>query len=164
TLLILKHRLKATESCPTIQVVRDYQDLPWVECYPGQLNQVFMNILANAIDALQGQREQTQGFGETGVDKSPQIVIKTHSSDPEWVDIEIVDNGPGIPDDVQKRIFEPFFTTKDVGKGTGLGMSISCRIITEIHRGQLKCISEVNQGTTFTIRLPVSQGLTEKEG
>ncbi|MEM1172567.1 MAG: ATP-binding protein [Cyanobacteria bacterium P01_H01_bin.35] len=147
TLLILQHRLKATTKTT---VVKEYGNLPNVECYASQLNQVFMNIIANSIDALEGQ--EISGI----------ITIKTeihhHSEkdvDRDCVKISISDNGSGIPDSVQKRIFDPFFTTKPVGKGTGLGLSISHQIIVEKHRGKLNCISNPNEGTLFEILIPV---------
>lgn len=143
TLLILGHRLKATSKSPAIEVVKSYGELPLVECFPGQLNQVFMNILSNAIDA----------FENTGIEE-PTITIST-VQDESSVRIAIADNGPGIHQDFKRRIFEPFFTTKEVGKGTGMGLSISYKIITERHQGQLICESPAGQGTTFTIELPM---------
>jgi two-component system, NtrC family, sensor kinase len=117
-----------------------------VECYPGQLNQVFMNILANAIDAL-----------ETDQAKSRQITIRTAVIEAQWVTITIADNGIGMLPQVQERIFNPFFTTKPVGKGTGMGMSISYQIITEKHGGALTCHSNVGEGTEFMIQIPIHQ-------
>ncbi|MEM8638124.1 MAG: ATP-binding protein [Cyanobacteria bacterium P01_G01_bin.54] len=142
TLLILNSRLKAKGSRPEIKIYKQYGELPEIECYAGQLNQVFMNILANAIDAL-------AGFPE------PQITIATRQCSPEAIEIVIADNGPGIPAEIQSRLFEPFFTTKPVGKGTGLGLSISYQVITDHHSGQLLCNSQPNQGTQFVIVLPI---------
>ncbi|GAB4279696.1 MAG: hypothetical protein Fur0025_07090 [Oscillatoriaceae cyanobacterium] len=149
TLLILHHRLSE------IQLVKNYGDLPLVECYPGQLNQVFMNILANAIDALDSQMNQGK------------ITITTRMIHPENKDIlhknltstsaaiSIKDNGPGMSDSVIKRLFDPFFTTKPVGKGTGLGLSISYQIIVEKHRGTLQCFSTPGEGAEFLIQIPI---------
>ena len=152
TLSLLQYRLKATSDRPEIKVAKDYGSLPLVECYPSQLNQVFMNIFANAIDAMDMGKETDTDSGYTH-----QIIISTRQRDGEWVEIAIADTGPGIPDDVQSRIFEPFFTTKPVGKGTGIGMSISYQIVTQRHQGQLSCKSPPGQGTTFTIQIPIKQ-------
>ncbi|HEY9624810.1 MAG TPA: response regulator [Crinalium sp.] len=156
TLLILRHRLKASETRPEIQVIKDYGDLPLVNCYPGQLNQVFMNILSNAIDALD-EVNQTRSFAEIQADPN-QITIRTEiSADQKMVKIHIGDNGPGIDPDVQAKIFEHLFTTKSVGCGTGLGLSISHQIVVEKHGGQISCHSYQGQGTEFTIEIPVSE-------
>jgi signal transduction histidine kinase len=170
TILILGHRLKAKTDFPEIKIVRDYSVLPLVECYPGQLNQVVMNILANAIDALEENALKENGGSKTHVQNhNPselgQITIRTSmldthldaQFDTKWVEIAIADNGVGIPEEIQQRIFDPFFTTKSVGKGTGMGMSISYQIITEKHGGHLKCVSAIGQGTEFLIRIPVRQ-------
>ncbi|MGI0492251.1 amino acid permease [Alkalinema pantanalense CENA528] len=155
TLLILQHRLKARSDRPEIKIKKDYGDLPLVECYPGPLNQVFMNILANAIDALE---EQCQNSTIQNLERNPScITIRTAIVGNNWLEIAIVDNGLGIPESVQKRIFEPFFTTKPVGKGTGMGMSISYQIITEKHGGKLDCYSKENEGTEFVIQIPLRQ-------
>ncbi|MGD1807110.1 sensor histidine kinase [Dapis sp. BLCC M126] len=147
TLLILNHRLKEKPNCPTIQVLKEYADLPQVECYPGQLNQVFMNILANGIDAL----EESVAKGKN---LDPQIRVMTKLIDEKWVMIKICDNGMGIPKNIQSKLFDPFFTTKPIGKGTGLGLSISYNIVVEKHKGLLKCVSSPSQGTEFTIEIP----------
>ena len=147
TLMILQHRIKATSNRTAIEIIKDYGSLPLIECYAGQLNQVFMNLLSNAIDALEDHCEQFPNF-------IPQIRICTTTLDQTSVMISITDNGMGIPDLVQSRLFEPFFTTKPVGKGTGMGLSISHQIITERHKGQLVCTSKQNEGTTFCITLP----------
>ncbi|MCC3409371.1 MAG: MASE1 domain-containing protein [Microcoleus sp. PH2017_10_PVI_O_A] len=149
TLIILQSRLNR-KAGPQIQIVKRYGILPRVECYAGQLNQVLMNILNNAIDALIGQAQGNQGF-------TPTIAIATESIDSQWVKIGIKDNGTGISPSTQERIFDPFFTTKPVGQGTGLGLSISYQIVVEKHRGRLKCVSESGQGTEFLIELPVQQ-------
>ena len=150
TLMILQHRLKARDSHPEIMVQREYGPLPLVECYAGQLNQVFMNILSNAIDAL----EEAAGQGVA----APAIAIHTQVLASEHVEIRLTDNGPGIPPATRQRLFDPFFTTKPIGKGTGMGLSISYQIVTEKHGGTLHCESEVGQGTTFVIRIPLKQG------
>jgi two-component system, NtrC family, sensor kinase len=146
TLLILHHRLKASPDCPLIQIVRDYKYPHPVECYPSQLNQVFMNLLGNAIDAL-----------EESSPPNPTITIRTVMDDPNWVTIAIADNGPGIPEANRAKLFESFFTTKPVGKGTGLGLSISQRIITETHHGKIDYCSTLGQGTEFIIQIPICQ-------
>ncbi|HEY9878743.1 MAG TPA: ATP-binding protein [Leptolyngbyaceae cyanobacterium] len=153
TLLILQHRLKSQPERPAIQVVRDYDDLPPVECYPGQLNQAFMNILANAIDAL----EEFATHQSPESQKKPEITIRTSKVDANWVKIVISDNGMGMPEHIHRRIFDPFFTTKAVGKGTGMGMPISYQILTEKHGGTLSCFSILGEGTEFTIQIPVQQ-------
>lgn len=153
TLLILQHRLKATANRSEIGVVRDYGDLPLVECYPGQLNQVFMNILTNAIDAL--EESNTKRTYQEVKNNPNQITIRTSAIDAKWIQISIADNGTGIPEAVRQYIFNPFFTTKPVGKGTGMGMSISHQIITEKHGGKLDCFSAVGEGTEFVIRIPI---------
>jgi signal transduction histidine kinase len=150
TLMILRHRLKGSGRRPMIEVIKDYAELPLVECYPGQLNQVFMNILANAIDALEESLIK-QGDGA----HTPQITICTQVLDNQSVVIRLADNGPGMKEDVIQRIYDPFFTTKEVGKGTGLGMAISHQIIVERHRGKLKCRSRLGEGTEFWIQIPV---------
>ncbi|MEM9213221.1 MAG: ATP-binding protein [Cyanobacteria bacterium P01_F01_bin.150] len=145
TLVILNNRLKKTSTSPEIKVIRHYGNLAPVECYAGQLNQVFMNILSNAIDSL-----------ERKLDRSvPTITVTTKLLDSEWVAIHIADNGPGIAHEIYPRIFDPFFTTKAVGKGTGMGLSMSYQIVTEKHKGCLSCQSSPGQGATFMIKLPV---------
>lgn len=144
TLMILQHRLKARPEHLEIHLVKHYSDLPLVECYAGQLNQVFMNILANAIDALE----------EYNCDRS-QITISTDINTQNQIKIVIADNGSGMSESVKQRIFDPFYTTKTVGKGTGLGLSISYQIITVKHGGTLECYSTLEQGTQFVIQIPV---------
>ncbi|HTL87912.1 MAG TPA: MHYT domain-containing protein [Leptolyngbya sp.] len=144
TLLLLSHRLKANGSCPEIVVQKHYGDLPLVDCYAGQLNQVFMNILSNAIDALRDRN-----------DSSLMILITTESVGRDHVQICIKDNGNGIPDGIRSKIFDPFFTTKPVGTGTGLGLSISYQIINK-HHGSLTCLSAPHQGTEFRIKIPLT--------
>ncbi|MEL6555775.1 MAG: PAS domain-containing protein [Cyanobacteria bacterium J06621_11] len=149
SLIILDHRLKATEHRPKIQVVKQYGLLPLVECYAGQMNQVFMNIFLNAIDALETELEK-----KTTLSKTPQIKIHTEVRS-DKVLISIADNGTGISPDVKQRIFDPFFTTKKVGKGTGMGMAISYQLITEKHNGQIECFSKEGIGTEFVIEIPL---------
>jgi two-component system, NtrC family, sensor kinase len=154
TLLILQHRLKDGAEFPEIEIIRDYGTLPLVDCYPGQLNQAFMNILANAIDALEEASIRTYQEIET----SPsQITIQTSLINSMWIKISISDNGIGMPESIRQRIFDPFFTTKTVGKGTGMGMPISYQIVTEKHGGTLDCFSVPDQGTEFIIQIPVQQ-------
>lgn len=155
TLLILQHRLKAKPECPELKVIREYGQLPLVECYAGQLNQVFMNILANAIDVLEELSEKRTY--QDNQENPGQITIQTSIVDSEWVQIAIADNGLGIPADVQERIFDPFFTTKPVGKGTGMGLSISYQIITEKHNGKLACVSKQGKESEFIIQIPIQQ-------
>lgn len=157
TLMILEHRLKAHLSYPAIEIVKEYGDLPLVECYPGQLNQVFMNVLVNAIDALEEINERRM---EQGLDHHlGQVTIRTSfqdsGHDSGWVRIAIADNGSGIPESIQQRVFDPFFTTKPVGKGTGMGMSISHQIVSERHGGRLSFYSTPETGTEFIIQLPI---------
>lgn len=148
TLTILHHRLKAKGHRPAIVLTRDYGNLPPVECYAGQLNQVFMNLLSNAIEAF-------DEFDETKGDRT--IFIRTESIDNHSVRITIGDNGCGIPEHTRARIFDPFFTTKPVGIGTGLGLSIGYQIVVEKHHGRFECNSQVGGGTEFRIEIPVSQ-------
>ncbi|MCD8489522.1 MAG: response regulator [Desertifilum sp.] len=154
TLMILQHRLKAQKDRPEIQVIKNYGEIPKVECYLGQLNQVFMNILANAIDALE---EGSEGRGYQELEKNPnQILVQTSLKNEREVMIRISDNGVGIGQGIKDRIFDHLFTTKPVGKGTGLGLTIARQIIVEKHEGTLEFISDSNRGTTFAITLPVS--------
>jgi PAS domain S-box-containing protein len=155
TLVILESRLKRNPTYPEIQVVRHYGDLPLIECYAGQLNQVFLNILTNAIDALE-ERDQDRSVAEmTQIPSTIRISTKLVQFD--RVVICIADNALGIPVAVKQQIFDPFFTTKPVGKGTGMGMSISYQIITENHRGSLKCFSTPGRGAKFVIEIPLWQ-------
>jgi two-component system NtrC family sensor kinase len=159
TLLILQSRLKATADRPPIEIVKNYSNLPMVECYAGQLNQVFMNILANAIDALESYN----------LDRDPKaakanpiaIAITTEYSIADKIIVRISDNGPGMAENVKKRLFDPFFTTKPVGKGTGLGLSISYKIVVEKHKGVLRCDSTPRLGTEFSIEIPLRQQIRQ---
>lgn len=155
TLMILQNRIKGKSDSPGIQVIKTYGKLPQIECYPGQLNQVFMNILVNALDAIE-ERDKARTFSD--IKQNPSFIrITTEVVESEQkVIIKISDNGPGIPEKVKKCIFDPFFTTKGVGKGTGLGMTISYEIVAEKHNGTLECFSLPGEGTEFVIQLPVS--------
>ena len=155
TLMILQSSLKSKPDFSGIQVIKKYGDLPKIECYPGQLNQVFMNIIANAIDAFE-EEENKMPLLAVGQDKISTIEISTKMLDSAWVEIRIANNGPEIIESAIKQLFDPFFTTKSVGKGTGLGLSISYQIITERHQGQLLCISAPGKGTEFIIKIPIS--------
>lgn len=154
TLLILKHRLKANERRPEIQVVKTYGDLPQVTCFPGQLNQVFMNILANAIDALE-ESNQTRSFQAIEAAPNRITIATTVAADGAAVLVQIADNGVGMAETVQQHIFDYSFTTKAVGQGTGLGLAIAHQIVTEKHGGTLSVTSTPGQGTEFVIRLPL---------
>ncbi|HLO48074.1 MAG TPA: response regulator [Kamptonema sp.] len=153
TLLILRHRLKASGDRPEIHVIKEYGNLPPVECYPGQLNQVFMNLIANAIDALEDKIVNSQSPKSA----SYKIIISTEVVKDNSVKIHIADNGTGIEETVASKLFEAFFTTKPAGKGTGLGLSISYQIVVEKHGGQLTCTSALGQGTKFTVEIPIQQ-------
>ncbi|NJR22402.1 MAG: PAS domain S-box protein [Richelia sp. CSU_2_1] len=155
SLMILQNRLKSHNSRPAIQIVKDYEKLPKIECFPGQLNQVFMNILINAIDALE-ERDKLREAEECKIFPST-VTIRTYLDDREIAVISIADNGPGIRESVISRLFDPFFTTKPVGKGTGLGLSISHSIIVDRHGGNLRCISALGTGAEFLIEIPVRQ-------
>jgi two-component system NtrC family sensor kinase len=153
TLLMLQHRLQARLEHPEIKVIRHYGDLPLVECYAGLLNQVFINILANAIDAVEEINTQRVACS---IERQPCcITISTSVVDSQWVKIAIADNGKGIPESIQTQIFNPFFTTKPVGKGARMGLAMSYVIITEQHGGTLRCFSTPGKGTEFEICIPV---------
>ncbi|RCJ17596.1 hybrid sensor histidine kinase/response regulator [Nostoc minutum NIES-26] len=154
TLMILKHRLKVNNPRQPIKIIKNYNDLPDVECYPGPINQVFMNIIANAIDALDESLNIPENLDTEQYFK--EIIISTQLNYAnQGVIISIKDNGNGMNPEVQEHIFEQFFTTKAVGKGTGLGLSISRQIIEEKHLGKLNCISALGKGTEFIIELPI---------
>lgn len=155
TLMILQHRLKAKPETSAIKLIKEYGDIPLIECYAGQMNQVFMNVLSNALDALEDYQE-SQAKNHHG-----EIIISTSigqiKDNVKSVVIRITDNGPGMPEDVRVRICDPFFTTKPVGRGTGLGLSISYKIVVDKHGGIFKCSSELGSGTEFWIEIPIQQ-------
>lgn len=155
TLRLLQNRLKAKPEHPEILVVKDYGKLPLVECYAGQLNQVFMNLLANAIDALE-EWDKKRSLTEIKA-KPSQIEITTKLVDFQRIAITFNDNGSGMPPEIQARIFDPFFTTKPVGKGTGLGLAISYQVVVEKHLGSLRCYSVPGEGTKFIVEIPIKQ-------
>ncbi|OKH30534.1 GAF domain-containing protein [[Phormidium ambiguum] IAM M-71] len=161
TLMILQHRLKPKSGHSGIQIIKNYDNLPPVECYAGQLNQVFMNLLSNAIDALEAKSRSEDKFEQFPNDKLEELTIEisTKVIDNNFVRIKIADNALGIPPDVKSRIFDPFFTTKEPGKGTGLGLAISYQIIVQKHGGKLKCSSKPEVGTEFSIEIPIKQTL-----
>ncbi|AFY33681.1 ATP-binding protein [Calothrix sp. PCC 7507] len=157
TLILLEHRLQETQQRPAITVVKNYSLLPLIDCYPSQLNQVFMNVILNAIDALeekvknnQSQSNQNPMFGFNYI-----ILIETKFTNKNWIEIRIIDNGIGIDKKNLTKIFDPFFTTKQVGKGTGLGLSIGYQIITQQHGGTLTCNSVLGVGSQFIINIPI---------
>lgn len=158
TLLILKHRLKACATRPAIKIIRDYDNLPDIKCFPGQLNQVFMNLLANAIDALE---ESNLGRSYQEIVANPNFIrIETKLiEDENSILIRIKDNGLGVSDEIKSKIFDHLFTTKAVGKGTGLGLSITRQIIVEKHGGSIEVNPIPNQGAEFVITLPINNGL-----
>jgi signal transduction histidine kinase len=167
TLLMLGHRLKENSQRPAIEIVKDYGRLPLVTCYVSELNQVFMHVINNAIDALnigigsnkwslatKGEKQSNANI--TTVPK-PHIYIRTEITNSETVRVLVVDNGPGIGKEIRARVFDPFFTTKSVGQGSGLGLSISYQIVVQKHKGQLSCTSSQGQGAEFLIEIPVLQ-------
>ena len=164
TLMILQHRLKEQPKRAPIQVIKEYGDLPELECYAGQLNQVFMNICSNAIDALEQMAQQGEATKSSWQKRFPDHLLYTHCQlltiristllvDGKWVEIRIADNGNGIDSDAIAKIYDPFYTTKPIGYGTGLGLAISYQII-QSHEGFLQCTSEVGRGTEFIIKIP----------
>ncbi|MGI2903820.1 GAF domain-containing protein [Tolypothrix sp. VBCCA 56010] len=154
TLLILQHRLKPNSLHSGIELIKQYGELPLVECFAGQLNQVFMNLLSNAIDALEESCRQSRKAGNNKY--HPSVTMKTQLLENDWVQISIKDNGTGMNQEVHAKLFDPFFTTKEVGKGTGLGLSISYQIV-EKHQGKLQCVSQPQEGAEFLIDIPVKQ-------
>ncbi len=156
TLAFLQHRLNSENNKFAIQVIKDYGELPLIECYPRQLNQVFLNILSNAIDFLE------ESYGKENSSAKALIKISTEEIDRNRVQIKILDNGPGMTEKVRQKLFDPFFTTKAVGKGIGMGLSISYQIVVEKHKGNLRCISSPGQGAEFIIEIPLHPGAREK--
>ena len=172
TLMILQNRLKAKPGRPAIAVIKDYGNIPPVECYAGQLNQVFMNLISNAVDALDEAftvhsleaelaQQSDRPADETDDSLKPTIHIQTRMASDNWVQIAIADNGKGISDAAKQKLFEPFFTTKPIGKGTGLGLSISYQIVVDKHGGRLHCHSTPAKGTTFHIDIPLQQPIAQ---
>lgn len=157
TLLILQHRLKATLERPEIKIIKQYGELPKVECYAAQINQVFLHILSNAVDALEEKYNRKPEITnlENNITQLPSIRIHTDISPENTILIRIADNGIGIPENIQTKIFDPFFTTKPVGKGKGLGLSISYQIIVKKHNGNLKYRTKYRKGTEFLIEIPI---------
>ena len=149
TLLVLNHRFQTTETLSRVKIEKNYGSLPVVSCYAGALNQVFMNVVANALDALESVRKAP--------DKTPQITISTEPLPKNYVGIRIANNGPNIPYSIRDKLFDPFFTTKPIGSGTGLGLSISYQIVVDRHGGRMRCYSLPGQNTEFCIEIPVSQ-------
>ncbi|MDY6938865.1 MAG: response regulator [Cyanobacteriota bacterium] len=149
TVMLLQHRLEPEDDRPKIEVLKDYSDLPPVTCHARRLNQVFFNLLNNAIDAIERKTEETPTFGD------PQIRIRTRVLENNRVQIAIADNGQGIPEEVRTRLFDPFFTTKPVGKGKGLGLSTSYQVVVQQHHGKLTCQSSPEEGSEFAIEIPI---------
>jgi two-component system, NtrC family, sensor kinase len=161
SLMLVQNRLRANPQRPEIQLVKQYSDLPEVECFAGQINQVFMNILLNAISAIDGQYQAGLTPTQPLPNEPPTIWITTTQTNPEEVAIHIKNNGPWIPEPMQKSIFDPFFTTGPIGSGTGMGLSIGYQIVTEEHGGRLLCDSRPGGHTTFSLHLPVCRGATQ---
>ena len=159
TLLMLQHRLHRHPNWPAIEVIRSWEELPKVECYPSQLNQVFAHLISNAIEAVDEQRpnwtDKPNDDDRFPPGPNPAICIRTQVLEGDRIAVSVADNGPGIPAEIEAKIFNPFFTTKPVGQGTGLGLSISYQIITDIHQGALTCVSEPGRGTCFKIEIPI---------
>jgi signal transduction histidine kinase len=152
TLLILGHRFNLNAYYSTIQLIKQYGNLPLIECYPGEINQVFMNLICNAIDAIE-ENQKNQVFEKTS--QYPGMIRIQTESIGERVILRITDNGSGISESDRTKIFDAFYTTKSIGKGTGLGLSIAYQIIVNNHRGQLTCHSTQREGTEFVIELPI---------
>lgn len=154
--MILTHRINTNNPThPSIKLIKDYGQLPLVQCYAGLLNQVFLNILTNAIDAISDYSKKR--FPDHQANYSGTILISTQVFNSKQVIILIGDNGSGMTKEVYQRIFDPFFTTKPVGASTGLGLSITYKIIVEQHHGELQCISAPGKGTAFLIQIPIHQ-------
>jgi signal transduction histidine kinase len=151
----LQNRLKAHGDNEGIEIVKEYSNLPLIECYSGQINQVLMNLIGNAIDELESISSDVCSYPK-------KIKISTECCHRGTIILRIADNGQGMTEDVKARLFEPFFTTKPVGKGTGLGLSISYQIVVEKHQGSIECISQPGEGTEFIIEIPVIQRQQEE--
>ncbi|MEH1824309.1 MAG: response regulator [Nostoc sp.] len=156
TLVMLQHRLRETADRSAIIIVKDYGNLPLVTCYASELNQVFMHLLNNAIDAIE-EGVENKSSPPYSLLSTPEIRIHTEVTDLNMVKIAIADNGLGIEESLRSRLFDPFFTTKPVGKGSGLGLSISYQIIVKKHRGNITCNSSVGKGAEFAIEIPIEQ-------
>ncbi|WP_375472795.1 response regulator [uncultured Nostoc sp.] len=156
TLVMLQHRLREAADRPAIVIVKDYGNLPLVTCYASELNQVFMHLLNNAIDAIEEGVRNQSSTPDSRL-PTPQIRIHTEVTDFNLVKIAIADNGIGIEESLRSRLFDPFFTTKPVGKGSGLGLSISYQIIVQKHRGNISCTSSAGKGAEFAIEIPIEQ-------
>ncbi|MGL5058739.1 MAG: sensor histidine kinase, partial [Microcoleus sp.] len=152
-LLLLQHRLPAQDGRRDIKVVKEYGNLPLVECYAGQLNQAFLNIINNAIDALDLSAKESE-ISENRQFK-PLISIRTKVVEAGRIAIEIADNGMGMSEDIKARIFDPFFSTKPAGEGSGLGLAVSYEIVVQQHKGELQCFSEPGKGTEFRLEIPL---------
>ena len=167
TLMILQNRLKGKSDRPPIQVIKEYGPIPKITCYVGQINQVFMNVLGNAIDAVEMKKEDLVKDGTDALVQptvqlpDPLIRITTTLIEGNRVQIAIADNGIGMKPEAISKIFDPFYTTKPIGKGTGLGLAISYEIIVEKHGGTMQCLSEVGKGTEFIIQIPLEQTLNQ---
>ena len=168
TLVILQSQLKESNTHPPIKIIKEYGKLPLIECHAGQLNQVFMNLLVNAIDALEAcvttpelQGVSTGSSVRLRTQNALKILIKTELLGSEAV-IRIIDNGIGMTENTRHKLFDPFFTTKEVGKGTGLGLSVSYQIVTKKHYGQLSCNSEFGKGAEFIIQIPIAPEFRRK--
>ncbi len=153
SLLILQSRINSVSSKPGINIIKNYGNIPLVECYAGQLNQVFMNIISNALDSLYEQEANCYKSSQRVI--SGKITISTKVTNDNYISIRFQDNGVGIPEEIKPRLFDPFFTTKEVGRGTGLGLSISYKIVTEKHGGKLYCLSEIGHGAEFVVEIPL---------
>ncbi|MEM9244123.1 MAG: ATP-binding protein [Cyanobacteria bacterium P01_F01_bin.153] len=166
TLVILQHRLKGSKKSdrPSINLVKDYGDLDSIKCYPGLLNQVFMNLISNAVDAIEERYEEDVANGRSPSRGSLKIEIVTEQLNPHWVRVRVRDSGKGLPEGVAERLFDPFFTTKEVGQGTGLGLSIAYKIVAERHGGRITGRSHRDGGAEFIVELPVDVTDQESEG
>jgi len=157
TLMLLQHRLQALPNCPSITIKTDYAELPEVECFAGQLNQVFLSLLTNAIDAIE-EKNLGKSLGEVAAQKNT-IWISTQVTNDQSIQVAIANNGIPLTPELKSRLFEPFFTTKPIGKGTGLGLSMSYQIIHEVHKGKIWCATTNEQHTIFYIQIPINQGI-----
>lgn len=162
-LMLLSSRLKAKPPYPAIAVTQEYDNLPLIECYAGQVNQVLMHLLTNAIDAIEDKIKHWEMTGNSALqDYSPNLLIRTALSlDQQWISIQVIDNGIGMSEEVQRRMFDQFFTTKLTGRGTGLGLAIVRQIVVEAHRGTLAVNSVLGQGSELTVTIPVQTAVRQ---